>query len=474
MDYPTQVTPEAAPVRRSHDPVAVALANASLLSVGYLLLGRRKLAVFSLVVTAALVTLLVTVARSVWLEAGVVLWWAALIAHGWFLARRRAERVVVRRQRIIALAVAIPVLLAFGLLRFDAARIEHTVTEARHSGDCGQAETALRKVWFGHRVADAPMTVRGEKTVQACGRLRTAKAGLTAASAGDVNALKAGFDGLASILAQLPGHEKMAEVTLDGFLNGLPAKNACHTAAISDWLFWRHKNNTVLDRSAAVVGRIAPAALVGCGDELAAAEQWEQARARYQQFLDRYSGQELTGRAEEGVKKATLAIELANVRGLLRGPASAQPAYCDKPAQYSGAAPYGKGTNRALFYGSDEYTGKLPAEWRGTDAAEAVLVVCAGKTDYGTPVQTCPYHSEKRPELRGDVTFHKIAIPVKAYELRTGKLVVETTVEIGGASCPETFTYSHFGTIELGPPPKEYVTASDADIRAAFTSLITP
>ncbi|MFD9957787.1 hypothetical protein [Amycolatopsis sp. NPDC058986] len=472
MDYPTQATPEAAPVRRSHDPVAVAVANASLLSVGYLFLGRRKLAVFTLVVTAALVTLLVTVARSVWLEAGVVLWWAVLIAHGWFLARRRAERVVVRRQRIVALAVTIPVLLAFGLLRFDAARIEHTVTEARQSGDCLQAETALGKVWFGHRVADAPMTVRGEKTVQACDRLRAAKTRLAAASTGDVNALKGGFDGLASVLAQLPGHDKMAEVTLDGFLTGLPAKNACHTAAISDWLSGRHPNKTVLDRSAAVVPRIAPAALVGCGDELAAAEQWEQARARYQQFLDRYSGQELTGKAEEGVKKATLAIELANVRDLLKGPTSAQPTYCGKPAQYSGAAPYGKGTNRALFYGNDEYTAKLPAEWRSGDAAEAVLVVCAGKTDYGTAVQTCQYESERNPSLRGDVTFHKIAIPVKAYELRTGKLVVETTVEISGASCPQTFSAPHFGSGDFGPPPKQYVTASDADIRAAFTSVI--
>jgi hypothetical protein len=474
MDQPTQVVPEPAPVTRSHDPLAVALANASLLSAGYLMLGRRKLAVVTGLVTVVLVVLLVSVARSVWFEVVVLGWWAALIAHGWFLGGGRNQPVAVRRQRLLALGVAVPVLLAVGLLRFDTARIERTVTEARHSGDCAQALTALDRVWLGHRVADAPLTARGERTVQACQRLQTAKDKLTTALNGDTDALKVGFDGLASVLAELPGHEKMVDVVLDGFLGGLPAKNPCHTVAVTDWLRQRQASNNALDRSADIVVRTAPAALVGCGDDLMAATDLEKARTRYQQLLDQYPGDELAAKAQEGITQATLAVELANVRSLLEGSTSTQPEYCSKPAKYSGAAPYGKGrTNHALFYGVDEYTSKLPANWRAADAAQAVLVICVDEKEYGTRVRTCPYESKSAIGGSTDVTFRKIAIPVKAYELRTGKLVVDTKVQIGGASCPKVLSYTTYIT-DFGPPSEVYVTDADADVRAGFGSLITP
>lgn len=67
------------------------------------------------------------------------------------------------------------------------------------------------------------------------------------------------------------------------------------------------------------------------------------------------------------------------------------------------------------------------------------------------------------------MTFRKIAIPVKAYELRTGKVMVATKVEIGGTSCPGTFFA--FGD---GPPPNRYVSPSDGDIRAGYAAVITP
>ncbi|GAA4523138.1 tol-pal system YbgF family protein [Amycolatopsis samaneae] len=470
MEHPPYVPPEEPPARRSHDPVAVALGNASLVGVGYLLLRRRWFAVLTGLVTIALVTLLVTVARTVWFEFVVLLWWIALIAHGWFLARRGADRVVRRKQRLIALAVTVPVLLAVGFLRFDAARIEGTVTEARATGDCARADAALGRVWFGHRVADAPMTVRGEGTTRACARIRDAKTRLATALTGDIDSLKTGFDELGTVLARQPGHEKMVGVALDGFLAGLPAKDPCHTAVITDWISGRHNDRTVLDRAASVVPRTAPPALVGCGDQFAGAAQWEQARTRYQQLLDRYPGHELAAGAAEGVKKSTLALELANVRGLLGSSAARRPVYCDRPAQYGGAPAYAKGAaNRALFYGDGEYPAKLPAEWRAGDVADAVLVVCLGDRGYGAPVQTCPYTSSSAPGVVGNVTFHKIAIPVRAYELRTGKLVTDTRVEIGGASCPQHFTVPHHVG---GPPPRQYVSPSDADLRAGFAPVV--
>lgn len=471
MDHSTQAVPEPAPVARSHDPLAVALANASLLGAGYLIMGRHRLTVVTWLVTVVLAALLVSVARSVWVEVVVLLWWVVLIAHGWFLAGGRIQRVAVRRQRLVALGVTVPVLLAVGLLRFDAAKIERTVTEARHSGDCAQALIALDRVWLGHRVADAPLTARGERTVQACQRLQETQDELTTALNGDTDALKAGFDGLASVLAELPGHEKMVDVVLDGFLGGLPARSPCHTVAITDWLRQRQASDNALDRSVDAVARTAPAALVGCGDDLMAAEDWETARRRYQQLLDHYPDDELMAQAQEGVTLATQAIELANVRSLLEGPTDTQPEYCSTPAKYSGAAPYRTGTNRALFYGNDEYTNRLPDQWRATDAAEAVLVVCADEDDNGTAVETCPYENKLSSLFPTDVTFHKIAIPVKAYELRTGKLVADRKVEIRGESCPDVLSYTYY-SVDIGPPSDVYVDASNADVRDAFRSLI--
>jgi hypothetical protein len=462
--------PALAPEAR--DPLAVALGNASLLGTGYLMLGRRGLAVATGLVTVVLVAVHFAAVRSAWSETIVLLWWAALIGHGYLLAGGRTRWAVVRGQRLTALGVTVPVLLAVAFLRFDAATIGRDVADARRSGDCPRATTALDRVWFGHRVADAPLTARDERTGEACRRLRWAGEKLTAALQADTGALEDGFDTLTRVLAELPGHQKMVEATLDRFLARLPTENLCATAAITDWLDRRQASHPALHRSAEVAARTAPAALTGCGDDLAAAEDWPAARARYRQLLDRYPGDAHTAGAQAGVKRATLAIELANVRGLLEGPTGTQPEYCSKPAKYSGAAPYRKGTNRALFYGNDEYAGKLPAGWRTTDAARAVLVVCADETAYGTAVRTCPYENKTFRQFPTQVTFHKIAISVKAYELRTGRLVAKRKIQIGGKSCPRVLTYTTYFATDLGPPSQVYVAASKARVQAAFKSLI--
>ncbi|WP_203857659.1 hypothetical protein [Plantactinospora mayteni] len=463
------------PAERSHDPLAAALGNASLIGVGYLMLGRIRLAVATTLVSVVLVASLVWGARSGWAEVVVFLWWVALVVHAWFLAGGRRQGAVSGDERLVALAVTVPVLLAVGFLRFDAARIERTVTEARQGGDCVRALTALDRVSFGHRVADAPLTVRGERSVDACQRLRTAEQSLVSGLTGDTDGLKAGFDGLASVLADLPGHEKMVDTALDRFLGGLPARDPCRTVAVTDWLRQRQPTNNALDRATEVVARTAPAALVGCADGLMAGSEWEAARTRYQQLLDQYPGQELSARAVEGVKQAGLAIEMANVRSLLDGPTSTRPEYCTKPAPYSAAAPYTRGrTNRALFYGDEEYTKKLPAAWRASDVTAAVLIVCVAQKEYGTTVRTCPYENKLFRQFPTNVAFRKIAIPVQGYELRTGKLVFNTKVQISGASCPRVLTYTRYtGLVDIGPPSEVYVTASDANVRAAFRSLIT-
>jgi hypothetical protein len=429
------------PASRPQDPLAVAVGNASLLGAGYLMLGRRRLAAGTALVTVVLVALLVSVVPAVWFEGVVVAWWAGLVAHGWWLAGPRTPGVPVRRARLLALGLAVPVLVVLGLLRFDADRTEGAVAAARERGDCGQASAALHRVWLGPRVADAPSTAGGDATRRACQRLAVARHDLTAAlNTGGTRPLRAGFGVLSGVLARLPGHERMVGTVLDGFLDQLSTADPCHTAAVTDWLRARRASHDVLDRASAAVPRAAPVALVGCADDLMTARDLTRARDRYRQLLDQYPDHVLAARARQGVRTATLAIELADVRALLATPAGGQPAYCTHPARYSGAAAYGRGTNRALFYGNDGYTNQLPAGWRATDAANAVLVVCAGDAAMGTSVQTCPYENHLFPDFPDDVTFHDIAIPVRAYELRTGRLVADGTVQIGGASCPETIS----------------------------------
>ncbi|GAA3993121.1 hypothetical protein GCM10022247_10500 [Allokutzneria multivorans] len=452
---------QAAPPAPAHDPLAVALGNASLLGVGYVLAGRRKLAVFTGIVTVLLVVLLGVLFRSTWFEVVVLLWWLFLIAHGWRLAGGRAQRTSVRRERGIALGFAVPVLLIVGLLRVDSAMLWSTVSEARGSGDCARALAALDRMWFGHHVVDAPMTVKGEDTVHACQKLGATKNKFALALTGDVESMKVGFQDSAMVRRDLPGHEQMVDVVLDGFFGGLPTKEPCDTLSITDGLRAMKLSGSVADRSAHTVARVEPAALVGCGDQLMATQSWARARTRYEQLLSQYPGTEFTARAQDGIKRAAVAIELAYVSSLGQS-------YCSRPAAYSGAAPYGPGVNRSLVYGTSmhSYTSKFPAEWIAKNVSDAVLVLCAGAQDYGAHVKTCAYRNQTT-NARENISFHTIAIPLTAYELRTGRQVFQTTVEIGGTSCP-FFVPGR----DINESLQSYVTPSDDQVRDAFSYVV--
>jgi hypothetical protein len=470
-----QVQPPPKKERPPRDPLAVALGNASLLSAGYWLLGRRVLAVATTLVTVGLVLVLALVVKALWFEFVVVGWWLALIVHGWFLAGGKLGLVPkpdARRHRLIALGMAVVVLAAFGLLRYDAARIDQDVTAARAAGSCADATEALDGRWFGHRVANAPLAVEGDDTVRACELLDSAAADFTTALDGDVEALESGFGDLTTVIDDLPGHEKMAGVVLDKFLEELPVEDKCATATLTDALAAR-EDDGVLARTDDVVTEVAPPALLGCGDDLMADKDHEGARDRYQQLLDDYPDHELAAKATEGVTLATQAIELANVRALLQTSSpDTQPAYCDSPAPYSAAPPYANpGPTPAITFGNEVHTSKLP--WRVTDVANAVVVICAGETQNGTPQETCPYESSFAIGGAVNVTFFRIAIPVRMYEVRTGKLLTDTIVEIGGASCPNVLEYSTYIS-DLGPPSETFVAATDADVQNGFRWLFFP
>ncbi|RKN41629.1 tetratricopeptide repeat protein [Streptomyces hoynatensis] len=510
------------------------------------MLGRRRLALGGLGVTVLLVALLTSVAPAVWCECLVLLWWVAAVLHGWYLAGGRLRRTRreaapagapdasgdplpeagaptarggrVGRQRLFALGVAAPVLVAFAALRIDASQIEGDAAEAHRAGDCSRALSLLDGLWFGHRVADAPLAERADDGVAACelllearrqaetDRLRAARTletyetrpgalwegardlradlflaqaaeELDTALTGDTEALATGFDQLTTVLGEFPEQEDEVEGVMEGFLDELPVEDDCRTKTITDWLGQRPAGGNVLDRAAEAVPRLAPAALLGCGDDLMAEDDWAEARDRYRQLLDEYPGHELAGRAEEGVEQAGLAIELDRVRELLRTDyTDEQPAYCDDPAPYHGAAPYrGHGPHPALLFGNEERAGALPSSWLADDAAEAVLVICLGEETMGDAVETCPYESDLGVYGYQDVTFHKREIPARVYEVRTGEPVSQGSIQIGGASCPDVLEYETYLDLDLTIPPSDvYVTSSDADVRAAFEPLINP
>ncbi|MDO0937208.1 hypothetical protein QQY66_37860 [Streptomyces sp. DG2A-72] len=127
------------------------------------------------------------------------------------------------------------------------------------------------------------------------------------------------------------------------------------------------------------------------------------------------------------------------------------------------------GTNPALFYPDSEYaidhSEKLPGSWKADGPTDAVLVVCMGETTFGSPVETCSYYQSGSSGAVSNVSFYKIAIPVKVYELRTGKIVVNRTIRINGTSCPETIYTSKDST-------SEYVVETTSDVKAAFRPLV--
>ncbi|WP_322763238.1 hypothetical protein [Frankia sp. Cr2] len=482
----TQAEPRPKAAARPRDPLAVALANASLFGGGYLMLGRGQLAVVVTLITAELLIVFASVAQVLWFGIVVLVWWVAVIAHGWYLAGGRPRRGRIwpnrsRRQGAIALACVLPVLLAFGFLRFDIAQIEGDVVAAHRTGDCPRAEAATDRVSPAHRMVAVAPVADGANMVKACALLRTATGHLDVGRAGDTAALDTGFRQLSTVLAELPGHETMVQGALDRFLDGLPTKDPCNTVKILTWLAARPPGGNGLDRAAQVVPQLAPAALVDCGNKLVAAGDWENARAKYQQLLDQYPGHNFAAKAREGIQQANQKIEdarirrereaeearirrereaeLANLRRLLQTSGSGQPAYCSAPVPFT-AAPSG-GPNRALIVGNKTYVDQLPAEWRTDDVTNATRVLCVGTSEFGAAVRTCQYVYIEY----FNVTFYRVALPVRVYELRTGRLVTDTRLEISGASCPDPIR---------GYDTKRYVTPSDSQIQAAFRPLISP
>ncbi|KAB8163713.1 hypothetical protein FH609_018760 [Streptomyces sp. 3MP-14] len=509
------------------DPLAVGLANASLLGIGYALLRRPWLALGAAAGSVALLGSVV-VTGSRWLEALVALWWLACAAHGWHLARSTAKssagggswRGGDRRLRLQALAVTGPVLLSFAIVRIDAQLIERDAVAAHRDGDCARTLSRLDEYGPFHRLFAAPLTERAERETEACELLlsaegladewqrdaavrafaqyaahpgarwdgagnRTADLHLALAEddldrslAGETPALASGFDHLATVLDRQPGRAAEVEGVLDGFLDALPADNPCATRAVAGWLGEREPDGSALDRAADVVPTLEPAVSLDCGERLLERSRWEEARDVYRDLVDAHPDHERADEAADGVERAEAGIELVAVRALLEAePTAGEPRYCDDPAPYRAAPPYrGAGPHPALLLGDEEGTatgGELPDSWLAEGPRDAVLIVCLGTPQMGDAIETCSYESDLGIDGSSAVTFRETRVPLRAFELRTGELVSDRALEIGGASCPDVLTWETFLDYDI-PPSEVYAESSPADVRAAYEALITP
>ncbi|MBP2352324.1 cytochrome c1 [Kribbella aluminosa] len=461
------------PDRRPRDPLAVALGNASLLGLGYFLIRRWFFGALGLLGTAVLVVLLCT-QRKTGYEFALIGWGLLQVVHGWFLAQRHPVRTANLTKRLVALGVTLLAFAGVAFERYDVHRIDKDAVAARQDGDCGGVRAAQAKYNVGHRIGDAPRTVRVETDTTACEKIDAAAAVLRSARPeADTARLQVGFEMLAAVVAQ-PNQEPTTRTALNEFLGGLPLKDACQTATITEWLRGRAKAGNLLDEANQVVPRIEPNALLGCGDAKLAKSDWTNARGTYVLLVQRYPHAKQSARARAGIKKADYEIlqakiqaELARVRGLV-----SSGEYCSTPAKYSPAPKLRSGLNRAVFAGKTDYTSKLPSQWKGTTADNAAMVVCAGEDTQGAAVRTCPY----RPFVGGGsgthyVTFHKIAVPVQVYELRTGRLIQKTTAQISGSVCPATISYTTYNGVGA-PDPDQDVRPTAATIQAAFRPLV--
>jgi hypothetical protein len=314
------------------DPFAVAIANASLLGAGYVMLGRIRLAVGTAAVTEVLIIVLALVEPPAWpWRVALLLWWIAMTVHGWYLAgggrgypepgtlgssvdllADRPGRVTAQRYAAVGLTGA--VLLAVWGLRVDAWRIEEDAAEAHRMGDCTTALSVSDGLGPGHRVAYGSLTARARDGEEACELLVSAErqarddrplaaetletyrnhpaslwegAGqrqadlllaqaadeLESAIAGNLGSLTGGFAHMSTVLDRVAGQEEQVNLVLSVFLGSLPATDPCIAKGITDWLADRPATDDVLDRSFDVVRQVAPTAMLRCGNEFLDVEQ---------------------------------------------------------------------------------------------------------------------------------------------------------------------------------------------------------
>lgn len=493
-----------APLKRS--PAAAALGNASLLGVGYLVLGRRRLAAATAVGSALLVIVLAAAGPPAWpWRIALLLWWIAGIAHAWLLARGAiggaGPAPLGRRRRAVAAVAGVAVMALTMLIAIDARRIGAEAAAAQESGECVDARDAIDGFGTFHKIIDGLLAVGLDEESEACGHLinaidtaesdpfeasqylaayiehpggrwegasdlrsdlmlEAAAASFEEAVTGGRPSVEAAFHLLTEVVETSPDRADRAHEVVDDFLASFPHDaDPCRVMATTDWLGEAPDVAAAFEAATAAVPEIAPGAILGCGDAHLEESAWGLARDAYEQLLVEYPDHELTGQAQDGA-------ELADVRGRLDGWPETDlekdlPAYCDDPVPYSKAPAYsGSGPHAMAVFGTRVWHHYMPASWLAEDITDAALVVCFGEDDFGTELATCHY------EGGFTVPHHAQRLELDVYSVRTGREVYSGFIEVGG-ECQ-----SHTYLTDGAAPEKVRVHVDDEDVREAFDNLV--
>lgn len=496
---------------RPVDPVTVVVGNASLLGIGYMFLRRPGLAVAAVTGTVFLGFALALDPDTLFWRILLAAWWLGTIAHSWRLVRHPvAERPFVDindpnrvwRTRVFAFGVAGLVMATFLGLRLDTWLIVQSATEVHADGDCESAIGSLEQLGATHRVAYGSMTAAGEADLEACRLLVKAleyepgagaeilesylnhpsgrwdgagpkRAELLLAVAGVVDdnvesALKAAFKQLAVSLKETPGQSGNVEKVVTAFVTALGGKiDDCRAKQINDWLYDREWDSPeIADPIAAGSGKV-PDRMLDCARTRFDADELEESRKVYKQFLAEFPDHRQAGDAADELYKVESTIERLNVEDLLDSEE-----YCDAPAPWRGAEKYkGNGPHEMWTFGLSADEHEFPNSWTSEGVKDTVLVVCVDGPERGSFQQSCLYDSPLSPYGVSAVSFYASKFKIKAYELRTGKRVAKYSKEIGDP-CPSVITYEIYGGIDTGPPDKVESDYSSKDVRSMFRGLM--
>ncbi|WP_026922195.1 hypothetical protein [Glycomyces arizonensis] len=492
------------------DPFAALIGNATLLGIGYLLLGRRRAAAMTLVVTIWLVAFVAASPQSPWWRIVLAAWWIATMLHTFWLVRpergRAPEAPLVdlhepearRRGRVFAGAVVCLMAMAVVGIRFDGAQIMEAAEAAHRDGDCEGATAATASLDATHRVADAAVVRAAAENDEACELLlaafdrddplesaetlqsymeqpgalwegagparadRLLRGALAPLNEWSIGIVRSAFDVLASTLDASPDQSAAAREVVEGFLENLAdhqAEEACEVKAVHDWLFNEHWGHPELDEPVAAVGDQVPPVLLGCAREQFEGGMLDAAQDLYGQFLADFPDHELAPEAAAELEQVETAIEREHVSGLLSGGD-----YCGSPAPYRAAEPYDEGgTNPMWLFGLDSEA-DLPGSWTTNAVDETVLVVCVEGPERGSFIESCEYEEVGTGDYLGSVRFYANEFTVEAYELKTGERIERYSVELGG-ECPYYLTF--YGGFEN----KQNVSYSPKDLRELFERL---
>jgi hypothetical protein len=489
---------------RPVDPIAAVAANATALGLGYLLMGRRRLATAAVVGTAFLLFVLAAAPGNLPWRLLFGLWWLMMCVHAWYLTRGSDPDLLGshrRRTRILAIGAAGLVLTVAVGLRADAWLTVRSAENTHADGDCVAAVDALDRLGAFHRIAFGAKVLEGEEQLAACRLLNEARAegallgadtmqtymhhpaalwgGAGVERAGmlfDVarggtdaaSYLDSGFQQLIETLEDDPDQTDRVREAVEQLMTDLDQDtDACVAVTIDDWLGGQTWEASSFTEPIAAAAESIPVHLLQCARERSTEDDLTESQERYQRFIGEYPDHAEHQAAVDELYAVESRIEYANVSALLEADE-----YCKAPAPWRDAPVFeGRGPHPMWVIGLSPSQYDFPDDWTSETVDATELVVCVEGPEKGEHLESCYY--EGGISAFGNYTevdFYATRIKVKVYELRTGKEIDSYTKQFDGDPCPEELEYTYYYT-DIGPPSTVEAEVSDAQVRSVFEHL---